>query len=534
MPLQHDRRILFRAFPCFGIFVIFLFQFLPLISVAQTQPAAHPADTTSIEIRQADFLEIIQYRNESINRLVHHVVLAQKDVLLNCDSALLFRAENRAKIYGHVRIMQGDSIFASGDSAVYDGNADIATLYSNVKLTDNTMTLSTKVLIYDAGTGIATYLEGGTVDDGESILTSDLGYYYEKTNDAYFKRNVTLHNPDYDLSADTLQYNTQIRRAYFHGPTIIRNKESTVHCSGGYYDTDSGTAVFNDHVHFEDPPQQLLADSIYYDRQSGIGKAYRDILFTDTSRHVLQYARFAVYNELTNSIVAMGRSVAGYIVQDDTLFIAGDTIRSMEDSMKKRSMIVYPNVQIFKSDLQGACDSLAYADLDSTIRMYGIPVLWSDSTQFSADTVFMRIQNKQLSEMEMHSRGFIINEDDSLLYNQIKGRLIFGYFTDEELRKIQVNGNAESIYYGKDDKNAYIGVNKTVCSHITILVEDRKFRKVSFLGAPSAEFHPMSQVHPSDYLLDDFDWRYPERPKSKQDLLQGMNPYAENAVENPR
>ncbi|MBK7038191.1 MAG: hypothetical protein IPH42_18150 [Bacteroidetes bacterium] len=107
---------------------------------------------------------------------------------LYCDSALLFKSSNMAKVYGNVHFNQADSIHAYGDSAIYDGNTKTAKLYNKVKLTDNSMTLTTDNLSYDMSTKVATYIDGGTVTDGEAVLTSEFGYYYANSNDAYFKK----------------------------------------------------------------------------------------------------------------------------------------------------------------------------------------------------------------------------------------------------------------------------------------------------------------------------------------------------------
>lgn len=488
-------------------------------------------DTSRIEIKSADYLEIIQTKTEKVNRLINNVQLVQKNLTLYCDSALLFKSENMAKVYGHVHFNQGDSVHAYGDSAYYDGNTKMAILYNKVRLTDNSMTLTTDHLSYDLTNKLATYTGGGKLTDGETVLTSETGYYYAFTNDAFFKNNVVLTDPDYGLKADTLQYNTQLEKAYFHGPTTIFNKESTVYCENGYYETNSGIAVFDQHVHLINTPQELLADSIYYNRSTGIGKAYRHIVFTDTAQHVLQYSNVAEYDEIKNAIVSTEGSVAGYIVDNDTLFIGGDTIRSTQDSLKRRTMFVYHHVRIFKSDIQGKCDSLSYSDMDSVIRMYGAPIMWSDSTQFTADTIHMIIRNKTLDEIQLFTNGFIINEDDSLIYNQIKGRNIFGYFVNDELTRIKAIGNGESIYFGKDDGGGYIGVNKMECSEIYIYLTNKKFHRITFKNIPTSEFQPMPHINVKDYQLKDFKWSYDERPASLEELL--TPPVQENSMEKP-
>ncbi|MFI5172213.1 MAG: OstA-like protein, partial [Chitinophagales bacterium] len=136
-------------------FWIFVFGISSLATFSQTP--AKP-DSSEIQIKSADYLEIIQTKNVSINRLVNNVILVQKDLVLYCDSALLFKSSNIARAYGHVHLVQADSIHAFADSAYYDGNSKTAKLFSDVKLTDNSTTLTTNNLSYDLTTKIATYV----------------------------------------------------------------------------------------------------------------------------------------------------------------------------------------------------------------------------------------------------------------------------------------------------------------------------------------------------------------------------------------
>ncbi|MBC8047415.1 MAG: hypothetical protein H7Y00_11510 [Fimbriimonadaceae bacterium] len=473
-----------------------------------------------ITIEYADELEGIQQRGKEIKILRGNVFVSQDSVKLYCDSAFLNQTENIIKAFGHVHINQHDSIHTYSDSAKYNGNTKVAVLYENVKMTDNTSILTTDLLTYNLNSKIGTYQNGGKVDNGETVLTSEAGYYYANSDDAYFKDSVKLVHPEYKLEADTLKYNTAIDRAYFLGPTNIYNEKSKVYCEDGYYDSKTGLAVFNKNVKLDNPPQFVTADSIYYNRETGIGKAYRNVVFRDTAQNVLQYSNFGIYNEIDETIISTNGAIAAYIIEDDTLYIGGDTIFVKEDSLKKKTMVVYNNVKIYKNDIQGICDSLFYSDMDSTIRMYGLPVLWSDSTQFSSDTIFMVLKNKNLEQIELHTNGFIVNYLDSLIYNQLKGRTVYGYFKNDSLYKIHAIGNGESLYFAQDESKAYVGLNYTQCSEILIKIKQNKFSRVSFNLQPVAKFTPMQLASPSDFNLLNLNWEIDIAPQSKEDLLK--------------
>jgi lipopolysaccharide export system protein LptA len=486
-----------------------------------------------LEIVRAERLTFTERNGQKTYLLTGSVVLKQGNTLLNCDSAYLYNARNTAMAYGHVHINQADTVHVYSDSATYDGNIKIARLYENVRLTDRSMILTTDFLTYDLNTRTGIYTNGGELRNQEAVLTSNAGYYYSAIQTAHFKGNVRLNHPDYKLEADTLQYNTGTEVAWFQGPTTIYNENSTVYCEDGYYETVSGIAVFNQHVQLNNPPQELAADSIYYNRETGKGQAYGHIFFRDTSQSIIQYSERADYDELSSNITSTSGSVAGYVLDEDTLFIAADTIHVREDSTQQKTMTAYPYVRLYKSDFQGVCDSLHYSDADSLIRMFGTPVLWSDSTQFSGDSIIMLLRNKNMEEMYFRGNAFIINEDDSLIYNQIKGRLITGYFKEGNIYKIAVKGNGESIYYGKDENDRYLGVNKAVCSDIDILIKDKKFSRIHFKTMPEASFYPMQQINPAEFFLDGFKWEAERRPPNRSSLFEPAAPRIPQENENP-
>lgn len=500
-----------------GIRLLSVFIAMHGVLFAQDEKKEKP---TEIEIIRADALNFRERDGQRTYLLTGAVVLKQGDTRLFCDSAYLFNASNSAAAYGKVHINQADSVHAYSDSARYNGNTKVATLYENVRLTDRDMTLQTNYLVYHLDEKYGIYSGGGTLKNAEAILTSKTGYYYAQTQNAYFKDSVRLRHPQYSLEADTLEYNTGIEIAWFHGPTTIYNENNTVYCEDGYYATVTGEAVFNRNARMDNPPQTLLADSIYYNRETGIGKAFGNITFTDTTQQIIQFGNRANYDEINNVITATDRSVAGYIMEDDTLFISGDTIRITRDSLDRSTMVVHPNVRMFKRDFQGVCDSLYYSDTDSVIRLYVDPVLWSEETQFKGDTVLLQLRNKELHEMLFLSNGFIINEEDSLIYNQVKGRKITGRFSEGSLYKVEVQGNGESIYFGKDDQDRYLGVNKALCSDIDMYIKENKFSRISFKGAPESVFYPMQRIDPATFVLDGFSWESSRRPADRNDLFE--------------
>ncbi|MBV5312667.1 MAG: hypothetical protein JZU47_05180 [Prolixibacteraceae bacterium] len=196
-----------------------------------------------------------------------------------------------------------------------------------------------------------------------------------------------------------------------------------------------------------------------------------------------------------------------------------------------RLVLAYHKVRFFRSDLQGKCDSLAYWTKDSTIQLFTDPIIWSNKNQISANYIEMINRSKDPDEVRMKDDAFIISmEDDSIRYNQIKGKNMVGYVRKNNLYKIDVNGNGQSNYFAHDDKGVIIGLNKAESSNIVIYMNDGKVKKIAFVKSPEGELKPMADIEEGDKLLPGFRWLSELRPKDKEDIFRDPVP---NVVVNP-
>ena len=85
--------------------------------------------------------------------------------------------------------------------------------------------------------------------------------------------------------------------------------------------------------------------------------------------------------------------------------------------------------------------------------------------------------------MILNRNSFIISSDTMNNYNQIKGRNMTSYFDENNfMKKIEVNGNGESIYFALNDSgNSIIGLNYMICSDMNISFENNEIKNVEKL-----------------------------------------------------
>ncbi|MCL6523069.1 MAG: hypothetical protein K6T34_00280 [Thermoflavifilum sp.] len=516
--------------------------------LARAQIAQQRDTVKIIYIIHADSLIGIQKPDSDITQLMGHVVLQQGNTTFSCDSAYKDNLHNIVDAYGHIHINQADSVHAYGDYLHYMGNEKLATLSGNVMLKDAQMTLYTRSLTYDLNLHLAQYTQGGRLVSQQTVLTSEQGSYYTDVHQAFFQRRVKLKDPQYTLSTDSLEYHTDTHTAYFISPTIIYLQDSStiIHTHDGYYNTDQQTAMFASRSVIADSSQTTTADSLFYFRKTGLGIAKGNVIWKDTVRKATILADYAETHDQTQTLLATQHPVLIYQMKTDTLYTTADTMfsgvlsssdslhadsirlknpsqathtDSNKDTTKTRYFSAFHHVRIYSDSLQAVADSMFYSFADSTFRFFYQPVAWIGNYQLSGDTMYLLTQHQEAKELQLLENAIIINRIGENMYNQVKGRTIYGYFQDNHLDWMHVNGNAESVYYVEDDQGAFIGVNKISCAVIDIYFRDQKIYRVAFRGEPSGTMSPLKNIRLQDYLLRNFSWQADRRPRSKTEIL---------------
>ena len=440
-----------------------------------------------------------------------------------CDSSLFYESNNTIDAYGKIRI-EGPQARLNGDALHYDGNTKNAQISGReVHLTDGKMDLATTVLFYDLTNDVGSYFQGGIVRDKENTLTSDIGFYYARNKEVFFKSKVKLNNPRYLMQSDTLKYNTSSKVAYFFGPTTIKStgKEGGfIYCENGWYNTQTEKSVFGKNAYILSKENKLQGDSIFYDRIGGVGKAWKNVSITDTVQKIIVTGEYAYLNEKKGNSFVTGKCSLIKIFEKDSMYMHADTLYAQQDSVKKQKMyFAYHKVKMFKNDLQGVCDSLVYNTTDSVISFFTNPVLWNNKNQLTANFIKLQLNNNQLHKMYLEENSFIVGQEDSIRFNQIKGRNMIGNFVDNKLDLIKVSGNGQTVYFIRNKKQQFTGVNKAECSDMNIYVSDSRVKKISLKNEPDAVLLPIKDALESDIKLRDFKWLDEIRPKTKEDIF---------------
>jgi lipopolysaccharide export system protein LptA len=450
--------------------------------------------------------------------LIDDVVFFHAGAEMYCDSAYMFTQTNSFDAYNNIYINQGDTVKLFGNFLHYDGNTKLATITGNVKLINKETTLKTDKLEYDLGKSIGYYKNHADIVNNENKLESRIGYYYAHQKLFHFIDSVVITNPDYKMYSDTLNYNTDSRIAYFLGPTNIIGDSSHIYCENGWYDIKKDISELRDNAWAENNQQTVKGNYIYYDKKTKEGLAKSSVVIIDKEKNIVLKGNYARYNELTEYAFLTDKAEFIQISENDSLFLHADTLKTFPDTSGSKVIYGFHHVKFFRENVQGMCDSLVYTFSDSVARMFKYPVLWMDNYQVSAEKIDMFTKNKQLDKMMLYKSSFIISQEDTAHYNQIKGKDMRCYFVNNDISRIDVSGNGQTIYYAKDGPDI-VGVNKIECSNMILHFANNNIHKINFYINPVGTLYPLDQAPENESKLKGFQWLVNERPKSKSDIF---------------
>jgi lipopolysaccharide export system protein LptA len=459
----------------------------------------------------------------TVNVLIGNVILYRDTATLYCDSAIMDRELNTFDGYGHVRMLMGDSVELYGDKIYYNMETKIGEVFGNVILIDNRATLYTNYLHYNRLTKTAFYNQNGRIVDNDNVLTSKLGYYFTQRDEFFFRDSVVVTTPDYVIDADTMRYNSETEFVYFLGPTTLTGKDEFMFAKSGWSDTQNGITSLKDDALVKQKQHVLKGDSIYYEKATGFGQVFKDAVLIDTEKEIIIQGNFVEY--LKEQLFAYATDSAQAIIIDgvDSLFLHGDTLRLEFDTANEAQKLhAYKSVKFFRESMQGACDLLIYDVIDSIINMKEDPVLWSDENQLTSDSMKIFITDQALDSLVLYDNAFINSQEkDTSQFNQIKGRHVIGYFNQNELVKIIVNGNSETIYYVRDEETqGLIGINKALADNMIIRIKNRAIQTITYYKQPKMTLFRESELTGADRKLDGFKWLILKRPLSKFDIFR--------------
>ena len=340
----------------------------------QVEVKSKPQPTQQPRKRKVDFMaDLVKPYNKGGDSVVYFIgnfAAHHNGAVIWCDSAVRY-SDTRWGFF-HRMVINQDSIFIYGDSAIYDGDAAHAEIYAHiVKVVDGDALLYTYNFSFNTQTKVGQYEGGGVLVHDDNILESVRGYYDAENHDIICVDNVELHGADYDMKSDSVIYNTDTEMARFFTSTEIWNGEGEyLSADEGYFDKAQDLYKITRNGYILSQEQEMWGDTLEYYRASEHIIARGNIQMDDFKNKVMAFGDYAEYwSEEGTALLTCNPSAMGYdTTQSDTVFVAADsmwlyTVNTQREARLK-AQAEAEKVAAEKLAAQQKADSVAQAELD--------------------------------------------------------------------------------------------------------------------------------------------------------------------------
>jgi lipopolysaccharide export system protein LptA len=477
-----------------------------------------------VEIKRANTMQNIKRGNSNVRRLIGNVVIVHEGITMECDSAYEYSPSNIFDAFGNVIITQGSSKLY-GDVLNYNSNTKTGIVSGKtVRMVDADATLLTQSIHFNTSLSSASYHTRGIISSKDGNFSSRAGTYYSKRKLFTFSGNVAFQDSSIILNTDSLEYYSNTSTIHFFGPTRIYNDENYLYCEKGWHNRQKQDSHFMQNAYLDNGKQRIVAQSIFNSRTDSITTASGNAVLIDSTRKIALYGNEIIYWEKEKKAVAHQYPLLVNVSNEgDTLFFRADIMTAVAITNNKGEILYRnfwgtKNVSFYRNDLQGVCDSIVFSSNDSILHMYIEPIIWNEENQLSAEYINTYFRDDVISKMEFKGFAFVCSEESAKQFNQIKGREMLASFFQGKLKKIDVTGNGETVYYIRDGE-VLTAVNRAESSNLTIFIENNKVKSITFRDKPTATLFPIEKTQTEDVVLKGFSWKIDRRPKNKNYVI---------------
>ena len=545
------RHILYNGHGFIAVMILCLFGLcMPQQTFAQRKSRGKVADQR-IYLDHADSLYFDEYRKHDTQIVRGHVKFRHQGTTLFCDSAYFRQQENTFHAFGHVRMLQGDTLEIRCDTAFYDGRADVEMVHAQsnvVVIHRKTSELHTDNLILDRKFDVVYYDQGGNYADRAKgmTLSSDWGKYNLSTKEAEFFYDVTLKTKSHIITTDTLLYYSRDERAHVIGGKTTYSPDggapkwgkSIIHSIKDGYDVETTNCYFYmnsdrtelfDKSSIQNASRTITGDSLFYDSNKKKSRGFGSVNYVDLKNKNQLTADAVEYDEISGTGLATRNPVFVDFSQNDTVYMHADTIRVetfyLDTDSMYRKVHCYRKVRMYRHSAQAVCDSLVLCSRDSSITMYFDPIVWNGERQLLGDSIKVWMNDSTIREANVMSNALsieVVHENQNpqkMYYNQIASRLMNAFFDDGVMRMSEAIGNVQTVYYPVEERDtSFIGMVYLETDTLRMfLTQERKLDKI-WAAKSDAVLYPMTQIPPSKDFLPNFGWYDYIRPVDKDDI----------------
>jgi lipopolysaccharide export system protein LptA len=198
-----------------------------------------------------------------------------------------------------------------------------------------------------------------------------------------------------------------------------------------------------------------------------------------------------------------------------------ETPPAPKDTTKVGFILAKRNVRMFREDIQLACDSLVFTELDSLVRLYKDPIVFNEGNrQYVADSIYVVVHGQAVEKAWLMSDAFITTCEDSLAhaFDQIRGAEMVAYFdSTAALRRFDALGGASALFF-LEENGSLATVNKVESKMLYATFANGDLQRIYYFEDAKNDAYPVVQLPKEERELKGFRWDPDKRPKGPEDI----------------
>lgn len=480
-----------------------------------------------------------------------------------------YNTKDSVAVFSHGASMRDkDGQIIESRDGTYESAIKTFIFENSVNMYTDSVFIKTGRLEYQADSSLATFSGGLDAWKGRDMLSSKHGWYNKEKEHFLFRDDVHGLSPTQEIWCDSLYYwraledvkmigNVQVTDStrevsamaeiMFYQDSLSRitmERDAAVAAASDNQGQKDTIYVSADRIVYKDIQKNLIPESVIADSQNRTKELNVDPVSEYRRKAAEASAKAAEEKNKGNG----GPQLKGGAVESGTVSSSTsepdvssppDKVMPVSDSLSVSldSLALEPvlepqidtskigflsakgKVKVFRSDMQAVCDSLEYSDLDSLARLYIDPIVWNESNrQYRADSLTIIIKDKKMDRASLMSNAFIVIQEDSICFDQIKSAEIMAYFDDETaLRRFDALGGANALFYLQEN-DAFATVNKVESKMLSAKFSEGEIDTIYYYDSPQNDAYPVVQFPKDEREMKGFSWLPELRPQSKADV----------------
>ena len=481
------------------------------------------------------------YQREKKVRLSDKVTFTDSSRVLRTDSILYFYDRDELNIIAPT-VIERDSIDIYCEDGIYRLKTNRGVLSREVQVKSGDQIITSQILDVRGEEGKYTFLIDPLIIDSSGTADGDTIIYFSNEERIEIIGHAVYQSDDEVVRAPKILYDLKTKEYQTVGSARIRNGDNTIVAGEIKNDAQGGTLLYNGVV-IEDNEGKIKIESDFAEKNENRTKIYSDgeqplLTYALEANNLLLRGDTLISQTVTDTLIKLVQDTGGQHAIDTLSLPSIDTLTSdslsVSDSISdvtemstqtREELVAINNVILRNGDTYGKSRGFNFNQQDSIITLTGDPILWSDSTQLTADTIKIYLKNNAVLKIVQSGNAMIVTPDSLEGFNQIKGLIITNYLTDNDISKSLVSGNAELLYLVIEE-GVHEAINYTSSKKMTFNFDLGSIQSMNTIGLQDSNMYEYNEGDIlSSYYLDGFRWRLEEKPQENAfyNLLKALS-----------